>query len=175
MDEEALISSLHSYLDTKLSVPVRTKGFDDQRPLPLVLIDDWNTRDFNFHNSPFAGEFAENADGNGKAYERYLNFDFETTVEILVRHSDEVDASRLKGNVKRELRLLREYPQFLHSELKGCSLGADGSPRQKFLEPTESEEVVSARFHADHTIVLNEEDVPENVLDAMAETIGFNS
>jgi len=155
MDETDLIIALQQHLDGALSVPIRTAGMEDERPVPVVIIEDWDTNDYNFHNSAFAGEAYGDFDVDGnKEYERYLNFDWRTRVEFLVRHSDEVEVSRLKEKAKQELRLIRERPQQFSTDLKRVALGADGNPTHTFMEPKESELMLSARFHGDHTLTL---------------------
>jgi hypothetical protein len=175
MDETALISTLQSHLDSQLSAPIRTSAMEDERPIPVVIIDDWDTRDQNFHNSAFAGDALGDFDNDGEdEYEWYLNFDFITRVELLVRHYDEVDANRLKDSVKNELRLIGENPLGFHDELKNCRLGGGGNPTYQFTEPKESELVVSARFHGDHTITRTPGDTQEATLEQVNETFTFN-
>lgn len=175
MDETELIKTLQSRLASRLSVPIRTKGLEDERPVPLVLIDDWDTNDMNFHNSALAGVASGDFDGDGNIeYERYLNFDWETRVGIVVRHTDEVDVSYLKESVKNELRLIREYPQQFDSGLKQVALGADGNPTTKYTEPKESELMVSARFYGDHTITLTQGDLQNSVIENINEKFTFN-
>lgn len=175
MDEHELISSLQSHLENRLSVPVRTAGMEDERPVPLVLIDDWNTRDMNFHNSPKAGEATGDFDGDGNLeHEWYLNFDFTTRVEFLCRTADEVETSKLKGQVKQILRLISANPLGFDPEIKNCRLGSDGNPTHKFTEPKESELVASARFHGDHTITRTPSDTQHNTIEAITENFTFN-
>lgn len=175
MDETDLIISLQNHLDAALSVPIKTAGMEDERPVPVVIIDDWDTNDYNFHNSPFAGDAYEDFDGDGtKEYERYLNFDWRTRVELLVRHSDEVDVSRLKEKAKHEFRMIRDRPQQFHDDLKQVALGADGNPTHTFTEPKESELMLSARFHGDHTVTLTPSDLQEDTLEQVTETFTFN-
>ena len=142
---------------------------DDERPVPVVIIDDWDTRDMNFHNSAYAGGSIVGG------YERYLNFDYRTRVEFLVRHYDEVEVSRLKEAVKRELRLISENPQQFHDELKRCSLSSGGNPTNHFTEPKEAELMVSANFHGDHTIVRTADDLQGDTLQDVKESFTFNS
>lgn len=148
---------------------------EDERPVPVIIIDDWNTRDKNFHNSAFAGDAIGDFDNdNITEYEWYLNFDFVTRVEFMVRHTDEVDANRLKDKLKSELRLISENPLGFHDELKDCRLGGGGNPTYRFTEPKESELVVSARFHGDHTITRTQSDTQEATLEQVNETFTFN-
>lgn len=175
MQEVDLISTLQSHLASALSEPIRTSAMEDERPVPVVIIDDWDTNDFNFHNSAFAGEAVGDFDGDGTLdYERYLNFDFRTRVEFLVRHSDEVDATRLKDTVKHQLRLIRQNPQQFHADLKQCRLGAGGNPTHQFTEPKEEELMLSARFHGDHTVTRTPSDTQEDTLEQVKKTFTFN-
>jgi len=155
---------------------------EDERPVPAIIIDDWNTNDFNFHNSPFAGEAVGDFNDDGTLdYERYLNFDFTTRIEFLVRHDNEVDASRLKDRVKNQLRLIRDRPQAFHDDLKQCRLGSGGSPSYTFTEPKETELMVSARFYGDHTIVLTppdddrgDGDTQTDIIETVQDSFSFN-
>jgi hypothetical protein len=175
MDETELIIGLQNHLSSALSVPIRTNAMEDERPVPVVIIDDWDTNDFNFHNSAFAGEASGDFDDDGEIeYERYLNFDWRTRVEFLVRDSDEVDVSRLKEDLKHELRLIRENPQQFDSSLKQCRLGSDGNPTNQFTEPKEAELMASARFHGDHIITRTASDTQEDTLEQVKRTFTFN-
>lgn len=175
MDETDLISTLQTHLDSALSVPIRANAMDDERPVPVVFIEDWETQDYNFNNSALAGEATGDFDSDGLLeYEKYLNFSFKTRIEILVRHTDEVDASRLKEDVKHELRLIRENPQSFHNGLKSCNLRADGNPTNKFTEPKEAESMVSARFDGDHTVTLTPSDLQEDTLEQVTDDFTFN-
>lgn len=175
MDETELISSIQTHLDTVLSVPVRAAGMEDERPVPVVIIDDWDTRDENFHNSAKAGEATGDFDGDGNLeHEWYLNFDFVTRVEFLVRHFDEVEANRLKDTLKLQLRLIRENPLDFHPELKQCRLGGGGNPTHQYTEPNETELIASARFHGDHTVTRTASDTQEDVIEEVLEDFTFN-
>ena len=175
MDETELISTLQSHLAAGLSVPIRTSGMEDERPVPSVIIDDWDTRDKNFHNTAKSGEAYGDFDNDGtQEYEWYLTFDFVTRVEFLVRHYDEVKVNRLKDKVKQILRLIRENPLDLHDELKQCRLGGGGNPTNRFTEPKESELVASARFHGDHTITRTPSDKQEATVESVLNDFRFN-
>lgn len=175
MDETELISTLQTHLANILTVPVRTSGLDDERPVPVVIIEEWDTNDFNFHNTAKAGEAYGDFDGDGvKEYEWYLNFSFRTRVELSIRHSDEVEVSRLKDTVKHELRLIRENPQQFHDNLKQCRLGGGGNPTYQFTEPTEAELIVSARFHGDHTVTRTPSDTQTAAIEQVTDTFTFN-
>lgn len=175
MDETDLITTLQSRLSTTLSAPIRTNALDDERPVPVVIMDDWDTNDMNFHNTPFAGDATGDFDGDGNLeYERYLNFDWTTRVEFLVRHYDEVEVSRLKETLKNQLRLIRDRPQQFHQGLKQCRLGSDGNPTNTFTEPKEAELMASARFYGDHTITLTPADMEGELIEQVTDTFSFN-
>lgn len=175
MDETDLIKTLQTRLDSSLSVPVKTSGMEDERPVPVVIIDDWDTQDLNHHNSARAGSTKGDFDDDGNIeLEWYLNFNFETRVELLVRHYDEVDVSKLKEKAKHELRLIRENPQNFHQDLKSCYLGRDGNPTYQLLEPKEAELMLSARFNGDHTVTRTPDDTQYDAIQQIQETFTFN-
>lgn len=173
MDETELISTLQERLKFNISQPVRVKGFENERPVPVVIIDDWNTQDMNFNNSAFAGDAMVEVRGSTE-YEKYLNFSFKTRIDLVIRHNDEVKVSKLKEKVKHELRLIRQFPQRFHDGLKSCSIGSGGSPRTEFTESNEHELVTTARFHGDHTVTITPEKSNDSVLEEVADTFTFN-
>lgn len=175
MDETDLITSIQSHLESALSEPVKTGAMEDERPVPAIIIDDWDTRDLNLNNSAKAGEAHGDFNGDGtKTHEWYLNFSFTTRVELLFRHSDEVDVSRLKESGKQLLRFIREDPQSLHEDLTECQLGSDGNPTYTFTEPRESELMLSARFYGDHTVTRTPGDTKEDVIEQVKDAFTFN-
>lgn len=175
MDEAGLIKALNSHFSQQFSVPVRTSGMDNERPVPVIIIEDWNTRDMDFHNSAFSGEAVGDFDNDGNLeYERYLTFDWNTRVEFLIRHTDEVDVTELKGDVKDTLRLIGEYPQQFHDSVKRCNLGGGGNPTYQFTEPTESELMLSARFFGDHTVTLTPSDLDNDIIEQVKTNFTFN-
>ena len=134
MEETELISTIQSHLATALTVPVRTSGMQNERPVPAVILDDWTTTDMNFHNSPLSGEAYGDFDGDGsKDYERYLTFDYETKVEFQVRHHDEVKVSELKDSLKHVIRMIRSDPLDFHNNVKQCRLAGGGKPTYRFI------------------------------------------
>lgn len=169
MDETDLISTLQSHLEANSSVPVRTSGLDDERPIPSIIIEDWDTQDYNFNNSALSGEYYD-----GTTYEKYLNFSYQTRVELLFRHTDEVDVSRLKEGIVQNLRLLHEHPSNFHSDLKDCLVGRGGSPSFEFREPKEAELMLAVRFEGDHTITVTPSDLGADPINTITETFTFN-
>lgn len=175
MDEEALISGLQTYFSTALSAPVRTGGMEDERPVPVVVIDDWDTRDKTFHNTARSGEATGDFDNDGSVeHEWYLTFDFQTRIELAIRHSDEVDVTSLKDSVVRQLRLLSENPLDFHSDLKRVTIGGSGNPTYKYTEPKEAELMASATFHGDHTITRKPSDTQTSQIQQVNDNFTFN-
>lgn len=148
---------------------------DNERPVPVVIIDDWNTRDLNFHNSAFSGDALGDFDNDGSLeYERYLTFDWSTRVEFLIRHTDEVDVVELKGKLKNKLRLISENPLEFNDSVKSCSLGRGGNPTYQFTEPKESELMLSATFKGDHIITITPSDSQHEMIEQVNENFSFN-
>lgn len=182
MDETELITELHDLLDSILSIPVRTGSIENERPVPVAIIDSWNTQDFNFNNSPMAGEaYGDFNDDGNLSYEKYLNFSYETRVEFLFRHTDEVEVSRIKEKAKEQFRIIRENPFSFNDNLKNCEIRGDGEPRSTFVEQRESELMLAVRFHGDHTITRTASDMQndplnhsdDEILDSVIEQFTF--
>jgi hypothetical protein len=175
MNELDLISGLQSHMEAALPVPVKTSGLEDERPVPLLLIDDWDTTELNLNNSARSGEATGDFSGDGTVtHEWYLTFNFRTRVEFLVRTADEVETIRKKDAAKHELRLLRENPQSFHNGLKKVELAAGGNPTYEFTEPKEAELMLSARFHGDHTVTRTPADRQEDALAQVKNNFTFN-
>jgi len=60
-----------SYLSGQLSVPVFVKGTRNERPTPAVVIENWSTTEFTYHNDDYVGLFEDPADGVEKEYYRF--------------------------------------------------------------------------------------------------------
>jgi hypothetical protein len=136
MDVETAITTLVTHLSDRLAVPVRVSGMQDERPVPLVLIEDFDLTDHTYHNSAYAGQAEDPNDGEEKLYYRFY---YDLRLEIVVKDSDEVGATSLLDSLRGAIRMLRENPQSFHPHLNEMQLrGADGFDHQ-FIEPTETE------------------------------------
>jgi len=165
MDETTLISTLQQRLDAAVDVPVHTAGFEDTRPVPAVIIEDWDTTEVTYHNSPFAGEVWGDLDDDGSnEYERYFRFYYETRVEVTSRHLDEVEASRLNDTIKSVFREIRADRSSFHDHLRNCLPRGSGSLQHEFTEPRETELTASALFKGFHQVVKSDYDTIEEVL-----------
>lgn len=141
MNQTELISELSSFVDDNIYTPVRTAGHHENRPIPVVLIEEWDTTDYTFHNTAYAGTRQE--DGERV---RYYRFHWRTRVEFSVRQRSDEKASQLKDALKDVLRELRIDPKQLHDHLNAARLRESGNPSQRLVEPKESEETVTAVF-----------------------------
>lgn len=173
MREEDFIGWLSSLLSNELDgVEIRTRKVENERPVPLVLISDWKTEEQSYNNSSYAGWDRKDYDDDGdKEYQEYLNFSLGTRVEFVLRHNDEVLASRLKDNFKEVLRIVDEYAQHYHDDLKNIKITADGEPTHEFVEATEYELMVAAWFYYDHTVVRTEDELPNSRIRTANETL----
>lgn len=168
MDETTLIETVSTELASQLSAPVRTTGFEDEWPLPVVVIDDWDTTDITFHNSTLAHEEYRDFDGDGTAeLARWHRFYFETRVEFLIRHDDEVKASQLQDELKVILRSWQVNPQSFHDDCNRVRPERSANPRHQFREPTETELHASASFFTFYEMVTDDhptiEEITENI------------
>lgn len=159
MDETTLIENLLSYVDSSLSAPVRTGQMEDERPVPVVILEDWSSRDLNLNNGSFEGEVLEDTDNDGdKELTRVHRFDYKTRVDFVVRHTDQVSASELSDQLQVALKEAQIDPSLVHSDLKSVRPRDSGNPQFEFTEQKESEFNYSAELWADHTITRSEAD-----------------
>jgi len=147
MDVTTAIETLVSHLSAALAVPVRVSGMEDERPVPVVLIEDWDITDHTLHNSAFAGQAVDPEDD---AEKRYFRFYYDMRVELVVRHHDDVLAHRVLDSLRRELGMIREDPLSFHPHLNDLKLRGGGGIHHQFIEPKETElqqAIVLQSFH----------------------------
>jgi hypothetical protein len=136
MNQKQALNSLVSYLSGQLSVPVFVKGTRNERPTPAVVIENWSTTEFTYHNDDYVGLFDDPADGVQKEYYRFY---WGMRVELLIRHTDDVEGVGLDDDVIRSLRLLRTKPTTLHDHTRTVSLSNGGGIDHQFVETPETE------------------------------------
>lgn len=141
MNPKEAIENIVATLDAGLSAPVRTSGLEGERPVPVVIVDDWTMQDLNLHNSGFAGTTDNvDVDGDGAVeYTRWYRFYYEMRVELVARDSDDVGAHTLISNVQSVLRDCEVAPQTLHDHVNEVDLGTSGQLSYQFNEPKETE------------------------------------
>lgn len=165
MDATTAIQSLVSHLSTRLAVPVRVSGMEDERPVPVVLIEDWDITDYTYHNTAFAGQAVDPDDGVEK---RYFRFYYDMRVEIQVRHHDEVLAHRALDSLRAELSMIREEPWQVHQHLNTLKLRGAGGIHHQFIEPKETEleqAIVLRSFHEVKRSMSNYDTIDEIISD----------
>jgi hypothetical protein len=166
MNPTEAISSLSDVLDTRLAVPVRTSGLEGERPVPLVLIDDWQITELEFHNSGFAGQTRDvDVDGDGETeHARWYRFYYDMRVDLEVRDSDDVGAHTLLGEVQSVLIDLKQAPrEHLHDHINTLSLGSSGNPTYQFAEPKETELRQSFSLRSFHQVSRTDFDTIQDV------------
>lgn len=146
MDVTEAIQTLQSHLDLKLDYPVKTSGMQDERPVPLVLIEDWSITDHTHHNTAFAGQVTDD-DGTERLYFRFY---YTLRVDLLVRHSDEVQAHHLLDDLRGALRMVGEDPLGFHDHCNDLRLASAGGIHHQFLESKETELSQAIRIEAFH-------------------------
>lgn len=157
MDEKQLVSNLQSHISDNLSPPVRTPGFEDERPLPAVIIDDWMITDVKYHNKQKVQESVGDFDADGQDEVKLLyRYHYRAEVDFMIRHENDVSASDLKTALVEQLRKLNINPSLLHDDVKWVKVTSSGGPRYVFREPKESELSVSIRLESYHDIELGE-------------------
>ncbi|UBF22386.1 SPP1 gp17-like tail completion protein [Haloarcula virus HCTV-15] len=147
MDVTTAIETLVSHLSARLAVPVRVSGMEDERPVPVVLIEDWDITDRTYHNSAFSGQAVDPEDGVEKRYHRFY---YDMRVELVVRHHDDVLAHRVLDSLRRELAMVREEPYLFHDDLNDLKMRGSGGINHQFIEPKETElqqAIVLSSFH----------------------------
>jgi len=136
MNQKQALDALVSYLSGQLSVPVFVKGTRNERPTPAVVIENWSTTEFTYHNDDYVGLFEDPADGVEKEYYRFY---WGMRVELLIRHTDDVDGVQLDDAARDALRLLRTNSSLLHDHARTISLGNGGGINHQFVETPEAE------------------------------------
>jgi len=134
---------------------------EDERPVPLVLIEDWNTTDYTWHNSQFAGQAVDPDDGVEK---RYFRFYWSMRVDLLIRHHDDVQAHRLLDEVRKALIDVKRDPLAFHGELNALDLRGSGGIQHQFLESKETELQQSFRVTSFHEVKDDNYDTLEEIV-----------
>ncbi|WP_372611617.1 hypothetical protein [Halomonas sp.] len=136
MDTKTAIKTLVNHLKADMAVPVRVSGMEDERPVPVVLISDWDITDYTYHNTAFAGQEVDPTDDVEKQWYRFY---YDMRIEITVRYSDEVAAHSLLDDLRSSLRMVGEDPLSFHEHLNDLMLRGSSGIDHQFLESTETE------------------------------------
>lgn len=164
------ISNIVSSLDAALSVPVRTSGLEGERPVPVVIVDDWQQTELQHHNDHRVASTLDidvDDDGNTE-YADWYHFYYDMRIELVVRSADDVAAHTLLGEVQDALRVFEANPDTIHEHVNTVSTGNSGRLSYQFNEPKETEISQSFSLNSFHEIHISPN---EDVLEAIQESI----
>lgn len=147
MDPNEMLQALTGELAERLTVPVRTSGTTDERPVPSVIVDNYSIKNLNHHNDHYL-----DSEYDGKTEtDRWFRFHYDARIELVVRHDDDVQAHALLSALQQELGFIVVDPQtHLHADVDHFKMGSSGEISYQFREPQETElnQTVTARsFH----------------------------
>jgi len=142
MEVTELISEIQSHLDNNLDPPVLVSG-SDQRPVPGVIIEDWNVDHVDRSMNRY---LTSRYDDSGNETARVYRIPYECRVSFMIRDNDEVSSSRLFDALRRELLKLESHPQRLSDSISRASMDSGGGISHQFVSTTESEFTQAATF-----------------------------
>lgn len=159
------ISNIVDFIDANVSVPVRTSGMEGERPVPVVIVDDWEMNQLNHHNSNYVGETHNvDSDGDGATeFTKWYRFYFNMRVELVVRDHDDVGVHDKLGSLQDALREAEIDPEVIDETINDFKLGTSGNPTYQYLEPTESELTQSLTLTAFHQVSRSDYDTIEDI------------
>ena len=149
MDVTTALTTLQSHISSQVSIPVRVSGMEDERPVPVLLIEDWDLVDLTLENTAFAGQAVDPDDGVEK---RWFRFYYALRVEMVVRHYDEVLAHQELDNLRVALSLIREDPVAFHDHLNDLQLRGGGGIDHQFIESKETDLHQAVRLTSFHEV-----------------------
>lgn len=170
MDQTELIDTVQSHLDSKVSVPVRTKGgTGDERPVPAVILEDVDIRDITLHNTHLAG-VEEKPPGTSDL--RLFHFRYKARLDFAVRHTSDREASLLQDKLRAVFEPLTENPRSLDSDLSEVNLRGGGGFSLTNVEDKESSMNFAVQIRTFHAMD-NTEDAAfdSSVLDTIENTL----
>lgn len=138
MNPDELLQAMASALATAMTVPVRTSGTTDERPVPAVIVDDYALTNLNHHNDHYVGSEFDATTGDESV--RWYRFHYDARVELVVRHDDDVQAHALLSALQSQLGLYATNPQtHLHADIDTFEMGESGEISYQYREPQETE------------------------------------
>lgn len=164
MDVTELISTVQSHLDDNLDPPVLVAG-SDQRPVPGVIIEDWNVEHVDRSMNRY---LTSKYDDNGDETARVYRVPYECRVSFMVRDNGEVASSRRFDALRRELLKLESDPQRLSDSISRASMGSGGGVTHQFVSTTEAEFTQSATFA---TSIVYEDSDYDTIEDVIQEVV----
>lgn len=147
MQHTTLIETIQSYLDSKLSVPVRTSGgTEDERPVPVVILDDVDFTDVTFHNTHLV-QVVEN-DAAGVPDDRYFRFHYWVRLDYTIREGKDLSALQLRDALRSAFLPLVENPAAIHEDVRRVKLRGGGGFMHDFIEDRETEMTFPVRIRS---------------------------
>jgi hypothetical protein len=150
MNPHDMLAVLTSELDSLLTVPVRTSGNTDERPIPIVSVDSYSLSNLNFHNSHYVGSELNN---DGDETTRWLRFHYDARIDMTVKEDDDTQAHSLLSTLQSVLGLIVENPQIrLHEDVDWFKMKSSGEVTYQFREPQETELNQSVKLRSFHDV-----------------------
>lgn len=136
MNPNEMLKVLSGELAQRMAVSVRTSGNTDERPTPVVIVDNYALTNLNFHNDHYVGS----EHSSGTETNRWYRFHYDARVDMVVRHNDDVQAHSLLSALQSQLALIATDPRtHLHDDIDSFEMGTSGEISYQYREPQETE------------------------------------
>lgn len=136
MNPKEVVTSLIYYLDEKIGPPIRTSMNEDENPIPVVEIEDWEKTNKNHHNTASRGYLI---DDTGDPTKEVLHKYYTLRIDFEVRTRGEERSYNVADLIESEVTILEEEPQLLHEEVNEVEFGdVRGVTPHHIPEPSES-------------------------------------
>lgn len=161
------LAAINQQLRNRVSSPVRTSGMEGERPVPAIILDDWELEEMNFHNSAYVGRTTNiDADGDGLDELAYwYRFYYDMRIDLIARDSDDVSAHVLLGEVQDAIRQFQIDPSILHEHINTVTPGTAGRMSYQFNEPKETELTYTVTLQSFHQVSKTDFDTIQDVKD----------
>lgn len=159
MQPTELIADLNRHLSGHLAAEVRTNA-ENERPVPLVVLDSMDIEDFVHHNTPLDHVVETKKTVSD---ERYYRFYYDLRLDYEVRAGDDVTAHQLHDDLRHELMLLRLDPGSLDGDVLDVTLRGGGLIGHTFVEAAETELNQSVVFRTFHQVLKDNYETIEQI------------
>lgn len=137
-----LVAAVQSHLNSVIEPPVQVDG-DDERPVPSVLIEDWDVNNIQQHNTRYVYSEYNSQDVETA---RVYHIPYDLRVTFLCRHNEAVDVSTLQDTLREELMKLEINPKQISDEVGRVEAQGGSGVNYQYASPTEAESTQSAVF-----------------------------
>lgn len=114
MESKEAITTVRDYLDANVFASVRTSMQENENPRPVVVLDEWERDDKNFHNTTRRGV---EVDDEGNITAAVFHHYYDLRIEFEVRTRDESRAYDTMEDVENSFLPLEENPSELHGDI----------------------------------------------------------